>query len=107
MKVSILLLAGLIALGLWTAAPAAADEIFVQCDAGSAVVLGTPTSCDFAANVHDAWYGQPGNPVLAYSPVTGGIYSMYCAPYTARFNWGIITSARRCTGGLGAAVVIW
>jgi hypothetical protein len=106
--VKTLLLAGLIALALLTAAPAAATEIFVPCpDGHSAVVVGTPTSCAFAHNVRQAWYGQPGNPVLAYSPVTDGIYSMYCAPYTATFSWGTIWSARRCTGGNNAAVVVW
>ncbi|MBV8348129.1 MAG: hypothetical protein JOZ49_11515 [Mycolicibacterium sp.] len=53
---------------------------FSTCPSGhDGVIDGTPTSCAFADNVR---FGQPGNPVLAYSPVTNACYSMTCVAHT-------------------------
>ena len=66
------------------------------------------TSCEFAYNVRSAWYHQSGNVVLAYSPVTGGIYNMQCAPgFIATFYDGSVVNSVRCVGGNNAVVVVW
>jgi hypothetical protein len=57
--------------------PAHADNTFDSCPSGHhGVIDDTPTSCVFADNVRRAWFSQPGNPVVAYSPVTDQFYSM-------------------------------
>src|ERR1700682_2087747 len=63
--------------------PAHADAIFMTCPSGrDGVIAGTPTTCAFADNVRSAWLGQPGNPVVAYSPVTDQAYRMFCVGNT-------------------------
>jgi hypothetical protein len=64
---------------------------------GASVFAGPNTSCDFAFNVRDAYWDQPGDvtTVRVYSPVTGQVYTMSCAPSG---------SAVTCTGGNGASV---
>jgi len=87
-----------------------ADFTFNICPSGvSGVVAGTPTSCPFADNVRSAYFGQGSTSVLAYSPVTGGTYVMDCSNrnFNANFTSGVHHPAVLCTGGIGAAVVIW
>ena len=76
------------------AAPASADENLVYCPSGYSAVATTDTSCAFADNVESAWYGQPGNPVYAWSPVTDLIYTMTCGPGRTDRWW----EAKRCFG---------
>ena len=94
------------------AAPAAlahADEDFTTCPSGrDGVVAGTPTSCAFADDVRTAWLGQPGNPVIAYSPVTDQTYRMSCVGNkTVIFTDGHSADAVECVGGNDAEVVVW
>lgn len=89
-------------------APEAHADVFITCPSGlTGVVVGTPTSCAFADNVRSAWYGQAGNPVLAYSPVTGDVYWAYCYPTDATIAGYTHYNARECTAGDGALVVLW
>ena len=81
-------------------------EPFDTCPSGISGVATADTSCEFADNVSRAWYGQPGTAVLAYSPVTGLVYTMTCAPaWTTRWY-----EAKRCVGvnpyGVGLVVYI-
>ncbi|HYO04246.1 MAG TPA: hypothetical protein VET27_21205 [Mycobacterium sp.] len=79
--------------------------MFDICPSGhTGVMSGTPTSCAFADNVHDA--SQRGNPVTAYSPVTGQIYSVTCLPGEATVS-GIHVDGWTCYGGNNAEVVLW
>jgi len=95
------------AVGLALAGPAHADGVFDICPSGhTGVVSGTPTSCAFADNVHDAWFSQQGNPVIAYSPVTGQSYSMTCVPSHSTVS-GIHVDGWTCYGGNNAQVVLW
>ena len=89
--------------------PAHADGDFITCASGRAgVVAGTPTSCAFADNVRLAWFGQPGNPVIAYSPVTDQAYRMFCVGHTiVYFTDGHSADAVHCLGGNAAEVVVW
>lgn len=88
------------------AAPAHA-YVFDICPSGhTGVVSGTPTSCPFADNVRRAWFSQPGNPVVAYSPVTGQFYSMACNPSTETVG-GMTVNGWTCYGGNDAVAVIW
>lgn len=66
-------------------------------DCGSGVYAGPNTSCEFAFNVRDAYWSQPGavTTVRVYSPVTNNVYTMNCAPS----GWGVT-----CTGGNNASV---
>ncbi len=90
-------------------APAHADGLFMECPSGrDGVVAGTPTSCAFADNVRLAWFAQPGNPVLAYSPVTEQSYQMFCVGHTiVTFTDGHTADAVECAGGNNAEVVVW
>ena len=89
--------------------PAHADRDFTMCPSGrDGVIEGTPTSCEFADNVRIAWLDQPGNPVVAYSPVTGQTYRMFCVGNTnVTFTDGHRADAVECTGGNDADVVVW
>lgn len=89
--------------------PANADDDFVTCPSGRAgIVVGTATSCAFADNVRRAWLDQPGNPVIAYSPVTGEAYRMFCVGNkTVNFTDGHSADAVQCVGGNDAEVVVW
>lgn len=84
-------------------------DIFNVCGSGrDGVIVGTPTSCPFADNVRIAWITQPGNPVIAYSPVTNAYYSMTCFNSLATpFIDGITRNAVHCFGGNNAEVVVW
>lgn len=93
---------------LVAAAPSAqADYVFNACPSGRTGVASTVTSCAFADNVRYAWYGQGINPVAAYSPTTGLVYSMYCTSATNRLNNGLVTDGYLCEGGNNARVVIF
>jgi len=99
-----------IAAGTLLVAPVAhSDGVFFECPSGrDGVVAGTPTSCAFADNVRVAWRSQPGNPVVAYSPVTGQYYSMFCGGDTGiTFTDGHSADAVICMGGNNAEVVVW
>lgn len=106
-KFASLLALPIIALGL--APPASADSILV-CSSGAGVAT-TATSCPFATSVHDAYFaqGQPTFPT-AYSPVTGGVYTMSCVRgLTITMNqwpWNQ-ANAVRCYGGNNAVVWLW
>jgi hypothetical protein len=97
------------AAALIPAPPAHADDLFMICPSGRAgVVAGTPTTCAFADNVRIAWFGQPGNPVIAYSPVTDQTYRMFCVGHTTvTFTDGHMADAVHCAGGNNAEVVVW
>jgi uncharacterized membrane protein len=90
-------------------APNPADEDFITCPSGrDGVVAGTATSCAFADDVRTAWLGQPGNPVIAYSPVTDQTYRMFCVGNkTVIFTDGHSADAVECVGGNDAEVVVW
>ena len=84
-----------------------ADGVFDICPSGhTGVMSGTPTSCAFADNVHDAWNSQQSNPVNAYSPVTGQYYSMTCVPRHLTVS-DIHVDGWDCYGGNNAVVVFW
>lgn len=84
-----------------------ADGVFDICPSGhTGVMSGTPTSCPFADNVHDAWNSQQSNPVNAYSPVTGQYYTMTCVPGEATVS-RIHVEGWICYGGNNAQVVLW
>lgn len=74
-------------------------------------VAGGATTCPFAHNVRAAWFTQPGNPVLVYSPVTGEIYSMMCVRgFDLSFIDGTsVTGATRCvdSDGGNAIAYVW
>jgi hypothetical protein len=97
------------ALGVILAAPAHADGDFTTCPSGrDGVIDGTATTCAFADHVRSAWLGQPGNPVVAYSPVTDQTYRMFCiGNQTVTFTDGHIADAVQCVGGNDAEVVVW
>ena len=91
-------------------APAKADFIFDICPSGmDGVVSGTPTSCPFADSVRRGYFTQRDTWVVAYSPVTGGVYTMDCSynNFVATLSNGRSHPGVLCTGGIGAAVVIW
>jgi hypothetical protein len=97
------------AVALTLAPPVHADFVFMTCPSGRAgVIVGTPTTCAFADNVRIAWFGQSGNPVIAYSPVTDQTYSMFCVGHTTvTFTDGHMADAVQCVGGNDAEVVVW
>jgi hypothetical protein len=106
------LLAGcLLAVGLGTlnsAPPAGADEAFLMCPGGHAGIATGVTSCPFAQNVRASYFEQGGPYVQAYSPVTGGMYDMFCQPgYRTTFTTGETATSVRCSGGNNAVVVVW
>lgn len=92
-------------------APAHADFVFEVCPSGmDGVVAGTPTSCPFADNVRANYFRYGGTSVIgAYSPVTDVIYPMDCSSgsFIAELSSGAMHPGVLCTGGNGAAVVIW
>jgi hypothetical protein len=102
-------LTGIAAAILVSTAPAHADGLFITCPSGRAgVVAGTPTTCAFADNVRLAWFAQPGNPVVAYSPVTDQAYRMFCiGNHNVYFEDGHSADAVYCVGGNDAEVVVW
>jgi hypothetical protein len=84
-------------------------DVFEICPDGREGVVGGHTSCDFAANVRQVYFGsgQPDH-FPAYSPVTGDRYEMDCeSGYSARFNDGTVRDSIRCYAGTNAEVVIW
>ena len=90
------------------AAPAHAD-VFDICPDGREGVVGGHTSCDFAENVREVYFGS-GQPAhfVAYSPVTGDRYEMDCeSGYSARFSDGGVRDSIRCYAGENAEVVVW
>lgn len=86
--------------------PSAHADNFITCPSGRSGVATNVTSCGFADNVRLAWFGQPGNPVVAYSPETGLEYSMICNSGTVRVA-GMVMNGYTCYGGEHAEVVIW
>lgn len=99
-----LALAGAVAVD---AAPANADDLFIGCGNGAGVATSV-TSCAFAHNVRYAYQTQPGQVVVAYSPVTGEYYNMQCAAgFVAHFIDGTAANSVRCVGGNNAVVVLW
>lgn len=85
-----------------------ADSLFEMCPSGRDGIATGVTSCPFADNVRRAWFTQPGNEVVAYSPVTGQEYVMGCVTgYLAHFTGGQAVTAVKCFGGNDAEVVIW
>ncbi|MGV0848583.1 hypothetical protein [Mycolicibacterium phlei] len=75
--------------------PASAPlENFKVCPSGLSGVASDDTSCAFADNVRVAWYSSPGSAVMAYSPVTGQMYLMHCAPAIT----DVWSEAKRCVG---------
>lgn len=113
-KFTPLLAASLTLAAITLAAPAHADEWdFDICpDQREGVVDGSPTTCAFAENVHNAWYanGQPlGSPFTAWSPVTGGQYTLECngeEPLRGVTPGGLST---RCVDipDTGVRIVLW
>jgi hypothetical protein len=63
-------------------------------DCGGGLLVGPNTSCEFAANVQDAYYRVGPGWINVYSPVTGRTYAMFCTA----------GSPHVCTGGNDAAV---
>ncbi len=82
---------------------------FDICPYGHEGVVGGHTSCAFAENIRSGYHASGrSNVVIAYSPVTGERYEMFCYPnYSANFSNGATVSATRCDGSNNAAVVIW
>jgi hypothetical protein len=66
-------------------------------DCGGGLHAGPNTTCEFAANVQQAYYEAPGSAatVDVFSPVTGRTYTMDCRP---------AGSGTTCSGGNGASV---
>lgn len=86
-----------------------ADYSFNVCPSGVSGVATSVTSCAFADVVRQVWYADaPNNAVIvAYSPVTGGRYLMYCsASQVLTLNVGQRVGVR-CDGGNDAVVVFW
>lgn len=99
------LLAGSALMG-WPQIGSAHADAFLTCPSGHVGVATNVTSCEFADDVREAWFGQPGNPVLAYSPVTGQVYSMACNRSTVMVG-GLVVNGFTCYGGNHAEVVVW
>ncbi|GAA2418500.1 hypothetical protein [Mycolicibacterium llatzerense] len=98
----------LIPMVAFLALPARADTPFVMCPSGRAGVATAVTSCAFADNVRRGYFSQGSGEVIAYSPVTGGLYDMWCQPgYRAAFSDGAVVTSALCVGGSNAAVVVW
>ncbi|AER26061.1 hypothetical protein NAPPY_148 [Mycobacterium phage Nappy] len=97
---------GLIAAGITLGligAPSASAEYMTICPSQVSAVVTANTSCGFADNVFRGFYGQPGWSPLVYSPATGKVYRMHCAPATTT-NWG---EAKRCWGiGYGGDLLV-
>lgn len=99
----------LVALSICFAAPAGATENVLACGPHAGVAT-TVTSCPFANNVARAFFAQGPGDVIAYSPVTGSAYDMWCTTgWTITVNtwpWNS-SSAARCVGGDDAVVWVW
>lgn len=92
---------------LFYAAPAHADGVFQVCPSGRVGVAGGHTSCSFAEIVRAGYY-HDGNAFLAYSPVTGQVYTVRCVPgYIASFSDGTSRVSVHCFAGDNARVVVW
>ena len=99
------LLAGAFAATQLAMAPPASADAFTVCPSGRSGVATGDTSCAFADNVHRAWYSQPGQIVVAYSPVTKQTIRMQCTS-TATTHW---PEAKRCVGvnAAGAGLIVY
>jgi len=78
-------------------APEAGSSASGSGNCGGALSANSVTTCGFAENVEEAYYGEIGSgsgTVNAYSPTTGETYSMYCTA----------GSPHECSGGDDAAV---
>ncbi|WP_133259330.1 hypothetical protein [Mycobacterium colombiense] len=84
-----------------------ADGMFIECPSGRDGIASPVTSCPFADNVRRAYFTQPGNVVIAYSPVTDQDYERTCFPSNANFTNGLKVDAVECVGGNDADVVVW
>lgn len=69
-------------------------ENFKICPSGLTGVASDETSCAFADSVRSSWYSQPGQTVVAYSPVTHQSYLMTCTATTTN----VWPGAKRCSG---------
>jgi hypothetical protein len=79
-----------------------------MCPSGHDGVATSVTSCEFADNVRRSYLAQHGPVVMAYSPVTGNVYTMQCVSgFTAHMSNGLVVDAVRCAGGNDAVVVLW
>jgi hypothetical protein len=109
MKTKIAAAAAALLASVALAAPAQANEPFLVCPSGRSGVATQVTSCAFADNVRANYFYQGSGSVLAYSPVTGATYNMWCSPgYVSTLNsWPWQVSSVRCTGGNNAVVVFW
>lgn len=90
--------------------PAHAESfVFDICPSGHDGVVGGHTSCPFADNVRQAYFASGGSSyVIAYSPITGERYEMFChGNYAITFSNGRTVLATRCDGGDDATVVVW
>ena len=99
-------LAGFAAAGtLGFAVPTAKADTFTVCPSGLTGVATADTSCQFADNVRISWYSQPGEIIMAFSPITGQAYTMQCTP-AATTIWA---EAKRCVGvnKYGAGLVVF
>lgn len=103
---ALLALTGALGFGVSPWPPTATADDFLTCPSGHVGVATNVTSCEFADDVRAAWFGQPGNPVLAYSPVTGQVYSMACNRSTVMVG-GVVVNGFTCYGGDHAEVVVW
>lgn len=103
------LLAAMTAVIMLVTAPKSRADVFDICPDGREGVVGGHTTCDFAENVREVFFGsgQPDH-FVAYSPVTGDRYEMDCASgYSARFSDGMVRDSIRCYAGENAEVVLW
>lgn len=107
MKAVIAVAVAAAAIGL--APQASADEPFYTCPSGQSGVATRVTSCPFADSVRHAYLKQGPGHVVAYSPVTGSIYNMWCETgYVATLDqWPWEATSVRCSGGDNAVVVLW
>lgn len=77
-------------------APTANAEISYDiCPSGNTGVATADTSCAFAESVRVAWYSQPGNTIIAHSPVTNLFYTLQCESVYSTSTW---YEAKRCFG---------
>lgn len=108
MMKTVLFVAGLSVSATILATPAHAEPL-TQCGYARVAVAEGETTCAFAVNVRSAWFNQPGNPVLSYSPVTGRLYSMMCVRgFNLTFDSGLyVTGATRCVDAEGGTAVAY
>lgn len=103
------IIAVVLALAAMFTAPVAQAEPVLVCPGGRSGVATYVTSCPFAQNVRQAYFAQGGHDIVAYSPVTGGVYNMSCYEgFEISLNsWPWSTQAVRCVGGDNAVVWVW